>query len=190
MFDDRNMHKYFTVLNFAIICIKPFICNNTIFSVSFLNEILLLHVFLNTTITDLYLKLDRILTDWLCKYSCDIPSQMHPSPITLWRIILIFKLLYIATSKVHFIIYRLQIIIRIWLPFQGCLIRKIFPFWFLNPLEYLPVLFSSRLLLWLALLAFTFPPAANYCSTNRGAVAYSFCIFKSSVLVSCRNSVF
>ena len=29
----------------TIICIKPFTCNNTIFSVSFLNEILFLHVF-------------------------------------------------------------------------------------------------------------------------------------------------
>ena len=52
VFDDRNRQKYFSVLNFTIICIKRFTCNNTIFSVSFLNEILFLHVFLNTVITD------------------------------------------------------------------------------------------------------------------------------------------
>ena len=34
------------------------------------------------------------------------------------------------------------------------------PFWFFNPLEYLPVQFCSRFLLWLAKLIFTFP--ANY----------------------------
>ena len=68
LLDDRNVHKYVSVLNFTIICIKFFSCNNTIFSVSFLNEILFLHVFLNTTITDLHLKFDRTLTDWLCKH--------------------------------------------------------------------------------------------------------------------------
>ena len=34
-FDDRNVHNIL-VLSFTIICIKSFICNNTIFSVSFL----------------------------------------------------------------------------------------------------------------------------------------------------------
>ena len=42
--DNRNLHNIFSALNLRKICIKPFICNiNTIFSVSFLNEILLLH---------------------------------------------------------------------------------------------------------------------------------------------------
>ena len=40
---DGNMHKIFSVLNFTIICIKNFTCNNTTFSISFLNEILFLH---------------------------------------------------------------------------------------------------------------------------------------------------
>ena len=79
VFDDRKVHKYFSVLNFKIICIKSFTCNNTIFSVSFLNELLFLHVFLSTIIIDLHLKLDRTLTDWLWKYSWVIflPKCIH-----------------------------------------------------------------------------------------------------------------
>ena len=66
VFDDRNVHKYFTVLNFTIICIKTFICNNTIFSFSFLNEILFLFVFLNTTpsVTFLWNLIEHWLTDF------------------------------------------------------------------------------------------------------------------------------
>ena len=42
--DDKNVHKYFfPVLNLTII--KPFTCNDTIFSVSFLYEILFLYRF-------------------------------------------------------------------------------------------------------------------------------------------------
>ena len=63
VFDDRNVREYLSVLNFTVICVKPFTSNSTTFSVSFLNEILFLHVFLNITITDLYLELDRTLTD-------------------------------------------------------------------------------------------------------------------------------
>ena len=37
VFDDRNVLKYFSVLSFTIICIKPFTSKNNIFSVSFLN---------------------------------------------------------------------------------------------------------------------------------------------------------
>ena len=90
--------------------------------------------------------------------------------ITLWRVILIFKLLYIARYfqkfwLIDFVNYnRLKTIKRIWLLFQGCLIHKLFPIWLwlLNSLKYLPVLLSSRLLLRLALLAFTFPAASYF----------------------------
>ena len=56
-------------------------------------------VSLNTTTIkweQLHLKLDRTLTDWLTQqaFMGDIPSQIHPFPITLWRVILIFMLRY------------------------------------------------------------------------------------------------
>ena len=41
----RNVRKIFPALNLTVICIMPFICNNTTFSisVSFLTELLFLH---------------------------------------------------------------------------------------------------------------------------------------------------
>ena len=40
---NKNVHKICSALNLKIICITPFTCNNTTFSVSFLNEIYLFH---------------------------------------------------------------------------------------------------------------------------------------------------
>ena len=61
MFGDRNVHKIFSALNFAVICVKPFTSNRTTFSVSFFNaewKIITHHLWLhsNPHIT---------LTDWL-----------------------------------------------------------------------------------------------------------------------------
>ena len=42
-FGARNVHKNLSALNPTIIFIKPFNCNNSIFSVYFLNEISFLH---------------------------------------------------------------------------------------------------------------------------------------------------
>ena len=62
-----NMHKIFSALNLTIICIRPFTCNNTIFSVSFLNEIFLrtpLRIFFYLSTPSLTaFKTDRTLTD-------------------------------------------------------------------------------------------------------------------------------
>ena len=80
--------NFFLVLNLTM-CIKPFTFINTIFSVSFLNDIspFNIFVFFKHTIIELHLKLDRrLLTDdWLSKtFISDIPSQMHPFSITVW----------------------------------------------------------------------------------------------------------
>ena len=189
--DDGNMQKYFSVLNFTIICIKPFTCNKL---VSFLNEILFLHVFLNTVIIDQHLKnlIPRTLTSWLYKHSWVIffPKCIHLLQLCGENFNFMLLYIYYIYTIIYTIVYRLYSIIRIWLLIQGCLIYKILPFWFFNPFEYLPVLFSSRLLLWVALLAFTFPAASYLLALAVWGTVACFCIFKSSVLVACKNYVF
>ena len=47
-------------------CIKPFTFNNTIFSVSFLNDISPFNIFFEHTVIELHLKIDRRHTaDWM-----------------------------------------------------------------------------------------------------------------------------
>ena len=64
-----EVRNFVLVLNLTIMCVKPFTCNNTIFSVSFLNEILFLHVFFKAVAnapvpvtTDIYIKVPVNLT--------------------------------------------------------------------------------------------------------------------------------
>ena len=85
----------FSDLNLSIIYIKPFTSNNTIVFVSFLipewniTSPLNKYLLLNT----LSLTVFKIHTDWLTQqaFISNIPSQMHPSPTTLW-VVLIFML--------------------------------------------------------------------------------------------------
>ena len=58
----KNVYKKLSVLNLTTICIKSFTYNDTALSVSFLNEIVFLHLWL-------HLKIDSTLNDWLSKYS-------------------------------------------------------------------------------------------------------------------------
>ena len=84
----------------------------------------------------------------------------------------------------------------IWLVFlQGCLIHmdlRCSPFWFLNLLEYLSKQFSSPVLVF----CFSWQQlhsrflASYLLASIRQVGLICFCIFKSSVLVFCRNSVF
>ena len=63
-----NLHKIFSALNLTIIFIKS--CNNTTYSVYFLNKILFLHFLLNTPPSPCVLKLNgTLLIDWLSNHS-------------------------------------------------------------------------------------------------------------------------
>ena len=112
-----------------------------------------------------------LLQNCLHAFISDIPSQMHPSPITLWQVILIFMVLVLTTQEIKN---------RNW----TCVSSRLFdsqrcsPFWFLNPFECLPVQFFYCLL------------AGNTCirvscyffSTSRLELI-CFYIFKSNILV-------
>ena len=104
------------------------------------------------------------MTDWLTQkvFISDISSQKHPLPITLWWVILIFKILFKLLIYYFIIIFNLcfQQEIMFWLihhirnivyvssMFDSNRFTRCFSFWFVNSLKYLPVQFSSRLLLW------------------------------------------
>ena len=127
-----------------------------------------------------------MIVHWLNPQSFmrDIPSQMHPSPITLWWIIYNFHVIFTFNKKQSsrwFTKVNMTYVSRM---FDSPRYIRCSTLWFLNPLEYLPVQFSSRLLLWLATLTFTF--SSIYCTGQIWLTC--LCIFKLSVLVFCRNS--
>ena len=132
----------------------------------------------------LHLKLDRTLTDWLTQqaFMSDIPSLMHASSITVvWRVILLF--MWFVLSKVLAFTticntHKEQDFVFISRIFNSHRFIRCFPFWFINPREYLPVQFSFRLMLSLATHLH-----------SRFLLAIYLLIFKPSVLVCCRNSV-
>ena len=122
---DTDVHKIYSTLNLTIICIKPFILK--------------------------VLSLDAFKTWWNSDglsyqaFINDIPSQMHPSPITLWWFILLFVLFVLPTGNKVLA----NSLYGIWVASQGYLIHidlRCSSFWYLNPFEYLLVEFSSRLL--------------------------------------------
>ena len=162
--DDRNVHNFFSVLNLTIIRIKPFTCNNTIFSVSFLNEILFpyLNILSKHTILGLHLKQNTDLTEhWLTDqasihnwYSFPNASIFHNS---VWRVILILCDFYFQKFwLIHYLIKNMTYISRM---FDSHGFIRYSPFWFLNPLGYLPKQLSSPVLVALtgATLTSTFP---------------------------------
>ena len=105
MLADRN--KIFVALNLTIISIKPSNSNSTTFSVTLLNDewdiISPLNIFfLNTS----------SLTQQA--FISDIHSKMHPSPSTLW-VVLIYVLLFVLSLR-HTILPNSP-------AFQGCLIH-------------------------------------------------------------------
>ena len=136
--------NFFLVLNLTM-CIKPFTFINTIFSVSFLNDIspFNIFVFFKHTIIELHLKLDRrLLTDdWLSKtFISDIPSQMHPFSITVWWFV------YNICVNFYFQKFWLIHLLSFYREYDLWFMDVWFicsPFWFLNLLEYFPKQFSS-----------------------------------------------
>ena len=66
---DRNVHDIFSALNLAVVCIKPFTCNSTTFSLT-------QHAILSY-----------------------IPYQMHSPSVTLWWVILIFMLFVLSSGN-------------------------------------------------------------------------------------------
>ena len=115
---------------------------------------------------------------WYC-----FPKQMHASSVTLWQVVLIFMWFVLSSSSFHYhmpYIHKEYDFVFISRMFNSHRFIRCAPFWFINPLEYLPVQFSFRLLLWLATLTFT----------SRFLLAIYLLIFKPSVLNFCRNSVF
>ena len=92
--------------------------------------------------------MDHRLTDTasIHAFISDIPSQMHPSPITLWQVILIFMLFVLSTQKIKFWLIH-DGCIETKLVFQSCLIHSDIPhFDSLILSNTIPVQFSSCLL--------------------------------------------
>ena len=90
----RNLRKTFSILNLTIICIKSFTCNNTTFSVFFLNELSFFHKTYSFKHNHWqHLKLVKALIDWMTQqaFISDIPAQMHLSN-TLNSIVRYFNL--------------------------------------------------------------------------------------------------
>ena len=84
--DDRETRKdVFSVLNLTIICIKPFTCSNNLFSLLFKMKYYFPTCSLNASLTAF-----KTWQHWLTQqaFMSDIPSQKHPSPISLWQNIL------------------------------------------------------------------------------------------------------
>ena len=90
-----TMSTIFSVLNLTIIFIKAFTCYNTTFILFQWNYIFIKLFLLNTPSLAWWIT-NWWITNWLTgtasihAFIGDIPSQMHPSAITLWQVILIF----------------------------------------------------------------------------------------------------
>ena len=96
---DTNVHEIFSALNLTIIFIKPFPCIITQPS-PFFNEILFLH----STFSFEHTMMDHCLTGTAEIHASisDIPSQIHPSPITLWQVIISFMLFVLSAQEITF----------------------------------------------------------------------------------------
>ena len=81
-------------------CIEPFTFNNTIFSVSFLNDISPFNIFFKHTIIELHLKLDRtLLTDWLSSANIHKWYSFPNAPIFHNSVAICFNIYAIFTFK-------------------------------------------------------------------------------------------
>ena len=106
---DTNLHKIFSALNLAIIFIKPFTCI-IMPLLSFFNKILFVHLTFSFKHVHHYWHLLKTwcitMTDWTDDtasthaFISDIPSQMHPSPIIMWQVILIFMLFVLSAQEI------------------------------------------------------------------------------------------
>ena len=120
---DTNTHKTFSALNLTVICIKIFTCKN----ITLINLYYAFKTWWNT---------DSLTHQVLASH---ISSQMHPSPINLWRVILIFILFLLsAGNKVLNSLYYIAArnTTSISMLFDLHMLTKIFSVWFLNPSEY------------------------------------------------------
>ena len=120
---DTNMHKTFSALNLTVICIKIFTCKN----VTLINLYYAFKTWWNT---------DSLTHQVLASH---ISSQMHPAPINLWRVILIFILFLLsAGNKVLNSLYYIAArnTTSISMLFDLHMLTKFFSIWFLNPSEY------------------------------------------------------
>ena len=120
------------------------------------------------------------INEWYC-----FPKQMHASFITLWQaIVSTFMWSALLKALAFSIICNTYIRNMTLCLFQECLIHvdyKMFPFWFINPLEYL--LFNF-------LFVFCFDWLHIHSHPSRFLLAIYLLIFKASVLNFCKNFVF
>ena len=163
IYNTKNVHKIFSALTLTIIYIKPFTYNNTTF-----------FLLIKHTIIDC---IKNLIKHWLTElthqaFISKIPSQMHPSPITLCLVS------FVLSTGVWLIP-----ILRALLMFQGCLIH-------IDLQDHVPHFDSfilSNIFLCSCLLVFYFARQHFFAV---GKELIFFRIFKWSVLVFCRNSVF